>query len=125
MLSIAYLALGEGDATRASTALDRIRNSSAIPRDPLFLQEFIMAQGELLELQNDPTEAAAAYRDAMAIDPLDARPRMNLAFLLLRQGDTSAARATAEQALALYAPDERARRRSAFDNAAAKVERSP
>lgn len=121
MLSIAYLALGDGDAIRAEAALARIRASADIPGDPLFLQEFIMAQGELSELQNDPTNAAAAYRDAIDMDPADARPRMNLAYLQLRQGELAAARATADAAFALYAPDERGQRRREFENAAARA----
>jgi len=125
MLSIAYLALDEGDAARASLAIDRIRNASTVPGDPLFMEEFIIAQGELLELQNDPKNAATAYRDAMAIDPVDPRPRMNLAMLLLRLGDLAQARANMESALALYAPVERAQRRKIFEDAAAAATASP
>jgi len=117
MLEIAYFSLGEGDVTRASIAIERIKNATALPNDPLFLQEYITANGELLELQHDPQSAEEAYRDAIKLDGLDPRPRMNLAFLQLRRGDVTQARKTADGALPLYASDERARRSKAFDDA--------
>jgi len=118
MLSIAYMALNEHDPVRASLAIDRIRNAESVPNDPLFMEEFIIAQGELFELRNDPAGAAAAYRDASRIDPLDPRPQMNLAYLLLRKGEALEARRTAEAALALFAPEERDARRQTFEQAA-------
>lgn len=119
MLSIAYLALGDGDSTRATAALDRIKSAPALPHDPLFLQEFVVATGGLLELQNQPEAAETAYRDAMSMNPLDPQPPMNLALLLLRQGKPAQARAIADIAASLLASDQRAPWRKAFAQAVA------
>jgi hypothetical protein len=119
MLSIAYLALGDGDSARATAALERIRSAPALPQDPLFLQEFVVASGGLLELQNQPEAAATAYRDAMSMNPLDPQPPMSLALLLLRQGKLAQARATADIATSLLAADQREPWRETFGEAAA------
>ena len=117
MLEVAYLGLREGDARLAAIALEKIRDAKQLPNDPLFMEEFVMATGELLELEHDPINAESAYREAMRIDPLDPRPQLDLAYLQLRQGDREQARRTAEAALPLFAPEERVSRRRAFEQA--------
>ena len=119
MLSIAYLALGDGDSARAAAALERIKSARALPQDPLFLQEFVVANGGLLELQNQPEAAETAYRDAMSMNPLDPQPPMNLALLLLREGKPAQARALADIADSLLATDQREPWRHAFAQAVA------
>jgi len=117
MLTIAYLALGEGDATLAATAVDRIRNAPALPDDPLFLQEYILVIGGLRELQGQPKAAEEAYRDAFAMAPLDPQPAKRLALLLLREGALEQARLYSNMALSLLAADERDAWRATFERA--------
>jgi len=119
MLSIAYLALGDGDAARAAAALEHIKTGPKLPSDPLFLQEFVVATGGLLELQHQPEAAESAYRDAMSMNPLNPQPSKNLALLLAREGKSSEARAIADSASSMLAADQREAWRRSFEQAAA------
>jgi len=115
MLNAADLALADRDVGRATAALDRVKNASLLAHDPRFLRGFVFASGELLELQDNPAGAEAAYRDAIALDAFDPKPRIALASLLAKQGRISEAREMANAALSLFAPDEREPWRRKFE----------
>jgi Tfp pilus assembly protein PilF len=76
---------------------------------------YILTSGNLSQLQHDPAEAEEAYNAAISLDPLSPDAHMSLAFLQARRGRTGEARKTAETALSLCAPDERAKRREEFE----------
>ena len=63
----------------------------------------------------DNAGAEEAYRDAIAMEPLDPQAHMNLALLLARQGNTPGARQEVELALKLFAPDQRDLQRTLFE----------
>ncbi|HZP67269.1 MAG TPA: hypothetical protein VFB32_13285 [Rudaea sp.] len=115
MLNAAYVELMAGDLALASQALDRLKSSAAITYDPRLLHGYILASGELRAVQNDFAGAEDAYRDAIATDAYDPMPYTELALLLAKQARYAEARAAADKALALFAPDERARRSKVFD----------
>jgi thioredoxin-like negative regulator of GroEL len=116
MLNIAYLAMTEHDLERASAALQKIKEASLFSK-PKLLHSFIVANGVLLELKNDLAGAEAAYRDAVAIDPLEPIAQMDLAVVLLRRGKVDEAHRVADFALSLFAPDSRETQRHMFDQA--------
>jgi len=120
ILNAAYVALADGDAQRAAVALQGLQQGTALAYDARLLHGFILASGELSELQNDPAAAESAYRDAIASDPNDPSPYMRLALLLYRLGRGTEAQTTAASAVSLYAPDERERQRAILQQAAAE-----
>ncbi len=116
MLNVAALALNEGHAQRSSLALQEIKKDmSGAAGAPVQILDYILYSGLLSELEHDPASAEEAYRAAIAFDTANPRGYMGLAFLLAKQGRFDEARKAAETAMPLYAPDERARRKLAFD----------
>src|SRR5262249_27688458 len=67
------------------------------PHDPVLLADV----GLLYEEAGDAERAETVYRRALAIDPSYAEVHTRLGQLLLRQGNTAAARAEADRARAL------------------------
>jgi tetratricopeptide (TPR) repeat protein len=125
MLNAANLAIAENDVPRASLALSKLKDSRALGYNKDLLQGYILATGGVLELQGNLTEAEEAYRGAIGMDPLDPVPQITLAMLLAREGHTLEARKAADIALAMFAPDERERRRTAFEQALASASTAP
>jgi len=115
LLNAANLALLQQDSERAELALKKTKDALARSSDSRSLQSFILATGQLRELQNNPTGAEDAYRDAIKVEPTDPLAHMNLALLLARQGQTPEAREAFAEAEALFAPEERGQRREEFE----------
>jgi len=99
----------------------------SIRRDPTllaynrrFTQRFIQVNGMLREAERDARGAEEAYRDAISVDPLAPEPQMALALFLAHQGREGEARAAADRAEQLYAPDVRNIRRREFEQALAR-----
>ena len=122
MINVAYLAVGRGDAERASIALQEAKKAmdKLVPVRQLIVG-YILTLGSLSQLQQDPDEAARAYQAAISVDPLNPDAYMSLAFLQARQGNFGEARKTAETALSLCPADDRARRRHEFEQVLAAV----
>jgi tetratricopeptide (TPR) repeat protein len=118
MINAANLAIVRGDAASASAALEIARNSKTIGGSAQLVQQLVVAGGQLSALQHDTGGAEAAYRGAIAMDPLAPQPQMALAILLARTGRDEQAKTQLEVALRLFAPDEREIRRQEFKNAA-------
>jgi len=118
MLNIAALAVNDGDAVRLKGALERAARAMQPPFNPRLLQAYVIASGQLDEMQGQAQDAMDAYQEAIRIEPLDPLARMDLALLLARQGQVEAARATMDAALELFAPDQRERRRQEFEKIA-------
>lgn len=117
MLNAANLAIAENDLPRAVRALDRLKNTNILAYNSSILGGYVFANGQVLELRGDLVGAETAYRDALTLYPRDGIWRMTLALLLIKLDKIGEARATAEMALSLLPPDERERRRAAFDEA--------
>ena len=115
LLNIAFLALSENDTARAALALGKLKDSRVLAYDRGILRNYVFANGMLLELQGDASGAEEAYRDAITLDPLDPVPQITLATLLAKHARLAEARPLAKAALALFAPDERARREREFE----------
>lgn len=122
ILNAAIVALAEKDASRASEALQLLRDETRFASDPQFFRVYVFATGQLLELQGDLEGAENAYRAAMAMDPLEATAPNALALLLLKKGDIVNARAVMESTLALLAPDRRRAQRKDFEVRAAAID---
>lgn len=119
MLNAAYLALTDGDIKRATAALDNIKDTNALAYNRRLLHNYILANGELLELQGDRINAENAYRDAITLDRFDALPHMYLGLLLMRQGKTTPGRSETDLALSLFAPDKREQNRRMIEQVSA------
>ena len=116
MLNVAFLALTEHDEQRAVTALGEARRAmDASAPNRALVMGYILATGNLSELQQRPEDAEQAYRAAIQLDPLSPEARMNLALLQARQGRLEEARRTEQEALSLSAADARTRRRAEFE----------
>jgi tetratricopeptide (TPR) repeat protein len=127
MVNIAYLAVSDGDVQSAIAALDAAKRLSFTrPQDSDFVQAFVLATGQVRELQNNLPEAEEAYRDAISMEPFDPLAQMDLALLLVRKGEIQRGHSEMQRALSLFAPDEREGRRRAFEAAlSARDKQSP
>ena len=116
MLNVAQFGIVTGDDALSEAALTRARSvleHSAPPRRLTVL--YLVASGNLHRLRGEWDAAEADYRSAIAAEPLDPNPYMNLAVLLARRGRTDDARRAADSAIALYPSDERQARRRQFE----------
>jgi tetratricopeptide (TPR) repeat protein len=127
MLNAATMALAEGDAQRAAAALDLAKDSNLLQSQTRLVAGYILATGQLRELQQDLAGAQEAYRDAISLDPFDPRPHMRLALMSLRQGDVAQGRKEGEIALSLMPDDARPAQQRAFEQvlAAAAASATP
>jgi tetratricopeptide (TPR) repeat protein len=118
LLNVAFLAIQAGDAQQASQALDRagIYLTRSQPSQ-LEMFEYILSIGNLRQLQNEPAAAEAAYRDAIAADPLSPDGHACLASLLALDGRFNEARAEFEQVRRLAAPDALGKQIAIFEQA--------
>ncbi|HZP67270.1 MAG TPA: tetratricopeptide repeat protein [Rudaea sp.] len=125
MLNVAFLAILTRDKDRAAQALNAAGRSmpSAPPRT--LVMGFLLASGNLAELNGRPDEAAQAYAAAIARDPQSPEARMNLALLQARRGDLEEARRNEAIALSLSTPDAAARRQAEFEAALAEPKTPP
>ncbi|HEY2395370.1 MAG TPA: hypothetical protein VGH81_05215 [Rudaea sp.] len=112
MINVASLAIIEGDAVRATAALHKAKEAlGGKSLTSVQVVAFILTTGNLKLLQNDLAGAEKAYRDAVSLGPMVPGARMSLAIVLARKGEMDKARRSAEEGLALFAPDERAAQR--------------
>jgi len=125
MLNVATLAVEEGDVPRLKTALENVRQALGAEPNKRAWQAYLIAVGQLHELQGETQEAVNAYQDAIRAEPLDPMARMDLALLLARHGDVPAARRHMEMALQLFAPDQRAHYGEIFERVAASAAAKP
>jgi tetratricopeptide (TPR) repeat protein len=125
MINIANLAFADGDAARAAAALNEARRTIGRVPGKSLTQAFILATGEVRELQDDARGAEEAYRDAVTLEPMDPDARLNLALLLARQRRAPEARLAFAQALALLAPDELTAAQRFFEQTLAHAEAAP
>jgi len=126
MLNIANLALADNDLPRAKIALKQAQNTMKPPSQQRLLRAYILATGQLCELEGDTRCAADAYHDAIAMEPLEPQARMVFAMMLARAGQTAEARKLADTALSLFAPDIRAERQRQFESVlAVSASRTP
>lgn len=116
MLNIAGMYINLGDEKRATSALQQAKKDLDIlyPKPRLILY-YMLLSGALAELKHDDAEANEAFRSAVAFEPLDPEGHLRLAMLLAREKKFEEARAAADTAFKLYAPDERAERKKKFD----------
>jgi len=117
LLNVAYFGMHEHDQALATAALTRLQENPVVTHDARLFGAYQVAAGRLFELQQDRSHAEAAYRAAMAAVPADPQPRLQLAMLLARAGDTDAARRIEQEALALLAPADRAEPQRQFEQA--------
>jgi len=115
MINVASLAAEEGDTARVSAALAKAKEVMAAENPPAMVVLYIQATGKLREMQGDLQGAEEAYRDAIAMKPMDPKARTNLALLLAREGKEEEARREITYSLQLLPPDLREPARSAFD----------
>ena len=98
-------------------------NMPTLRNQPRQLQGFILATGQLRELQGNPAGAEEAYRDAITMEPLDPGAQMTLA-LICAPGRVAEAVEAEQRALSLFAPDERNRRRQEFEHTLAEAKKA-
>jgi len=115
MLNVASLAVADNDVARLKTALENVQKSLRPPFNQRLMQAYMLAVGQLHELQGEAQDAIYAYQDAIRIEPLDPVARMNLALVQARYGAVAEARANMEMALTLFAPDQREQQRQEFE----------
>jgi len=119
MINAANLGVAQGDAALARSALDKASHMPELTMQPRMLRNFILASAQLREFDKDTDGADKAYRDAIAMDPLEPEAHMRLALLLARGSRVPEAREAMTQALALYMPQQREARRKEFEAALA------
>jgi tetratricopeptide (TPR) repeat protein len=119
MLNVAALAVEDGDLPRLKAALKNIERTLRPPFNPRELQAYVIATGQMHELQGDLQEAIYAYQDAIRLEPLDPMARLDLALLEARQGLPDA-RKNMEIAQSLFTPDQRRRHRAEFEKVVAE-----
>jgi tetratricopeptide (TPR) repeat protein len=125
MINIAHLAFADGDLARAATALNEAGRTVDRVHNKRLTQSYVLASGELHEMQGDTKSAEEAYRDAITLEPMDPDARMNLALLLARQQRTPEAQQAFAQALPLFAPDERPAAQRYFEQTLAHAAATP
>jgi len=121
LLNAVDFAIVTGNTELADTALERaksIMENKTAPRRLLVM--YLLASGGVSGLHHDWNTAEQAYRTAIATDPLDPNPHMNLATVLARRGLLDDARRAADTALALYPPDVRSARQREIEAVLAK-----
>jgi tetratricopeptide (TPR) repeat protein len=117
MLNVAFLAIAQHDQERTAAALQEARRSIDLSTsNHALVMGYILASGNLSEMQQDPAGAEEAYNAAIALDPLSPEAHMNLAFLQVRQGKFDDARKSEETALSLSATQARTKRRQQFED---------
>jgi tetratricopeptide (TPR) repeat protein len=112
MLNLANLAIVDGDADRATVALEEAKEAmmgQAPP--PRQIVGMMVATGDIRRLRGDLSGAEDAYRDAISSDPDIPTTYISMAATLAAEGKLDEARQAAEEGLALFAPDDRARQR--------------
>jgi tetratricopeptide (TPR) repeat protein len=125
MINIAHMAFADGDAARAATALNEAARTVDRVHNKRLTQSFVLASGELYEMQGDAKGAEEAYRDAIVLEPMDPDARLNLALLLARQRRTPEALQVFAQTLPLLAPDERPAAQRFFEQTLAHAATAP
>jgi tetratricopeptide (TPR) repeat protein len=120
MLNAAYLALFERDVPRAEIALKHLQQAPELAIDKSLYSGYILAVGQMLELQRDFVESEQAYHRAIELAPYDPQPEMQLALLLARERRTGEASSAANKAIELFPPSERSGRRSLFEQVLAQ-----
>jgi hypothetical protein len=126
MLNVAYLALLEGDAARAASALEKAKTAlTHVVSPPSLIFQFIVSTGNLRQLEHDDAAAEEAYRDAISLDPMNPDGYMCLALLLARQKRVDEGYPILNKALSLSAPDTFDKRRSEFERALAQGSTPP
>jgi len=114
MLNVAALAVEDADVPRLKAALENARQTFGDTPNKRAWQAYLIAVGQLHELQGEPQEAVSAYQQAIRVEPLDPMARMDLALLQARQGYPVEARNNMDVAITLFAPEQRARREKEF-----------
>jgi tetratricopeptide (TPR) repeat protein len=117
LLNAANLALAAQDTKRATTALDRLRDSRLIAAMPRLIEGYVLATAELSELQGDFENAEQAFKAAIDLDPLDPQAQMGLALFLAHRGRFDEARQLGDHALKLFSPNERVERQKILEHA--------
>jgi len=125
MINIAHLAFADGDFARAATALDQAKRTVGRVYNKRLTQSYVLASGELHEMQGDAKSAEEAYRDAIALEPMDPNARMNLALLLAHQRRTPEAQLAFTRALPMFAPGERPAAQRYFERTLAHAAAAP
>ncbi len=124
MVNVALQAMDERDLARATIALDRTQDLVYPTIAPYLLQSFVVATARLRELQRDTEGADEAYRDAIAISPLEPKARMGFALFLARQGKIAEARKAMDETLPLWPPNLREERHQEFERTLAAATKS-
>ncbi len=124
MINIASMALEDGDLARAKVALGRFEEAVDPTTRPRILQAFVANTARLREFEHDTQGAAEAYRDAIAMDPLEPTAHMGFALFLARQGKVTEARAALDETLPLWPPDAREKCRQEFERTLAAALKS-
>jgi tetratricopeptide (TPR) repeat protein len=117
LINVGSLAIADRDPVQARTALDLAKSVFGSNEPRSTLQAYVLATGQLRELNGDVGGAEEAYRDAVGLDDSDPAAQMSLALLLARQGRASEADNAFARALSLSAPDEREQRQREFTRA--------
>jgi tetratricopeptide (TPR) repeat protein len=116
-LNAAYLAVNDGDVSRAEAAVKLLQHSPDLGSSDSLMSGYMLVAGQLLELQHDLGGSEQAYNSAIKIEPYDPQPAYQLALLLAREGRTSEAKIAEGKAIALIPPGERPRRQGYFEQA--------
>jgi tetratricopeptide (TPR) repeat protein len=116
MLNVAALAVEDVDVPRLKAALENARQTLGDAPNKRAWQAYLIAVGQLHELQGEAQQAVSAYQDAIRVEPLDPMARMDLALLQARQGYPVEARKNMDMAITLFAPEQRVRRLQEFEH---------
>jgi len=115
MLNVAALAVEDADVPRLKAALENVRQTLDATPNQRAWQAYLIAVGQLHEMQGEAQEAVNAYQEAIRVEPLDPMARMDLALLQARQGYSAEARRNMDMALTLFSSDQRAQRQQEFE----------